>query len=129
MWVRTLTPCSSLGGVEPRCARGPWRLPSGRPVHSVDSQNVHFHDLRHFGLTMAAAAGATTKELMRQAGHSSPAAALRYQHATENRDKAIVDALTELGRGAKVVPMGHGKTRASRTGRGRRRASRKVQGL
>ena len=74
MWVRTLTPCSSLGGVESRCARGPWRLPSGRLVHRWTPRRSlpRPSTLR---ATMAAAAGATTKELMRRAGHSSPAAA------------------------------------------------------
>jgi hypothetical protein len=53
-----------------------------------------FHELRHFGLTMAAATGASTKELMRRAGHSSAIAALRYQHATEDCDQAIARALS-----------------------------------
>lgn len=65
----------------------------------------HLHDLRHFGLTMAAATGASTKELMRRAGHASPAAALRYQHATEDRDRVLVDALAELASGATVTPI------------------------
>lgn len=72
---------------------------------SVGLDQVHFHDLRHFSLTMAAATGATTKELMRRAGHSSPAASLRYQHATEDRDRAIADALNDLVRSADVVPI------------------------
>ena len=33
---------------------------------------VHFHDLRHLAATLAAATGATTKELMARMGHSSP---------------------------------------------------------
>ncbi|MGH2930570.1 MAG: site-specific integrase, partial [Solirubrobacteraceae bacterium] len=49
--------------------------------------DLHLHDLRHVGLTLAAATGATTAELMHRAGHSSPAAALRYQHASRDRDK------------------------------------------
>jgi len=47
---------------------------------------VRFHDLRHFALTMATTTGASTKELMRRSGHSSFAAALRYQHTTKDRD-------------------------------------------
>lgn len=65
--------------------------------------NARFHDLRHFALTMAATTGASTKELMRRAGHSSPAAALRYQHATEDRDKAIAEALEHLVTGEVVA--------------------------
>ncbi len=60
---------------------------------------IRFHDLRHFSLTMAAAAGASTRELMSRGGHSTPAAALRYQHATEDRDRAIADALSALAGG------------------------------
>jgi integrase len=76
--------------------------------------HVRFHDLRHFSLTMAAATGASTKELMRRGGHASPAAALRYQHATEDRDKAIADALTAMEVRASVVPLGGRKKRHSR---------------
>jgi hypothetical protein len=48
--------------------------------------------------------GASIKELMRRAGHASAAAALRYQHATEDRDKAIANAFDEMLRGD-VVPI------------------------
>jgi integrase len=55
--------------------------------------DLRLHDLRHTGLTLAAATGATTVELMHRAGHSSSAAAMRYQHATKDRDRIIADAL------------------------------------
>ena len=45
--------------------------------------------------------GASTKEIMARIGHTSPVAALRYQHATEDRDRAIADALSGLA----SVPM------------------------
>lgn len=48
---------------------------------------------------------ASTPELMRRAGHRSAAAALRYQHASEDRDKTIADALSKLVSGAEVVPI------------------------
>jgi integrase len=54
------------------------------------------HELRHSGLTWSAATGARTAELMRRAGHASPAAALRYQHVTEDRDRVLADALADL---------------------------------
>jgi integrase len=60
---------------------------------SVGRNDLRLHDLRHTGLTFAAAAGATTVELMHRAGHSSAAAAMRYQHATRDRDKVIAEAL------------------------------------
>jgi integrase len=58
--------------------------------------DVHVHDLRHRGGTLAAATGATTKELMARMGHSSPRAALIYQHAAADRDQAIAEALSAL---------------------------------
>lgn len=54
---------------------------------------------------MAAATGASTAEPMRRAGHVSPAAALRYQHATEDRDRVLADALEALATGANVAPI------------------------
>lgn len=55
-----------------------------------------FHDLRHTGQTMAAATGATIKDLMRRLGHASPAASYRYLHAVDGRDAEIASALSEL---------------------------------
>ena len=51
--------------------------------------SFRFHDLRHSALTWAAASGATIAELMHRAGHTTPDAAFRYQHATEDRDEAV----------------------------------------
>jgi integrase len=62
----------------------------------VGRDDLHFHDLRHFANTLAAAAGASTKELMLRLGHASPAAALRYQHATQDRDRAIADRMDAM---------------------------------
>jgi hypothetical protein len=45
---------------------------------------------------MAAVSGATTRELMRRMGHSSQRAALIYQHATEDRDLTIAEAMSKL---------------------------------
>lgn len=56
-------------------------------------EGFRYHDLRHTHMTAAAESGASTKELMRRLGQSSPAAALRYQHATDSRDAAIADAV------------------------------------
>lgn len=67
--------------------------------------SYRFHDLRHLGATLAAATGASTRELMRRLGHASPQAALIYQHATEDRDRAIAQALTELTPLAPVTPL------------------------
>ena len=58
--------------------------------------DLHFHDLRHVANTLTAASGASTRELMYRMGHVSSEAALRYQHATRDRDVAIAAALGEL---------------------------------
>jgi integrase len=68
------------------------RLRKGRTT------GVHFHDLCHVGGTLAATTGARVKELMARLGHSSTRAALIYQHATRDRDKAIALALGDLVR-------------------------------
>lgn len=52
-----------------------------------------FHDLRHTGNT-AAAPHASTKELMARHGHSSPRAAMIYQHSSAERDRAIAVAIS-----------------------------------
>jgi integrase len=70
-----------------------------RATKATGLDHLRFHDLRHTGATLAAATGASTKELMTRLGHASAAAALRYQHATGDRDQAIARALSGL-----VVP-------------------------
>lgn len=63
---------------------------------------VHFHDLRHAGLTLSAQAGATLAEVMRRAGHASPAAAMRYQHAADERDAEVARRMS--GRSQRPAP-------------------------
>jgi integrase len=67
--------------------------------------DYHLHDLRHAGNTWMAAQGASVAELMRRMGHASPAVALRYQHATEDRDQALARAMSEMVTPAEVVPL------------------------
>ena len=67
--------------------------PSARRRADVDCR---FHDLRHLAGTLNAQAGATIKEAMRRLGHSTPDAALRYQHAVDERDGAIAGAVDEI---------------------------------
>jgi integrase len=72
---------------------------------------LRLHDLRHTGNTLAAVSGATTKELMARAGHSTADAALRYQHATKERDKTIAELMGQTIRKARsedaapVIPL------------------------
>src|SRR5664280_2688378 len=62
----------------------------------VELPALRFHDLRHTGQTLAAAAGGSLADLMRRLGHSSTAAAKRYLHATDDRDREIAQALSKL---------------------------------
>src|SRR5512133_1779647 len=88
-------------------------------------EGLRFHDLRHTSATLSIAAGASTRELMARMGHSSSAAALRYQHVMAGRDAAIAAALDQLVQAASTrlqdpAAAGSG-TRVARTGqRGRK---------
>lgn len=65
------------------------RKAAGRP-------DLRFHDLRHTGAVMAAQAGATLAELMARLGHTTSSAAMRYQHAAEDRDAVIAARISEM---------------------------------
>ena len=65
------------------------RLEAGRP-------DLRWHDLRHTGAVLAAQTGATLAELMGRLGHSTPQAALRYQHVAGGRDAEIAAALSRM---------------------------------
>jgi integrase len=85
-----LFPARHGGNLSPSALYRAWypaREAAGRP-------DLRFHDLRHTGATLAAATGATLADLMQRLGHSTPAAALRYQHAAADRDRAIAEALS-----------------------------------
>jgi integrase len=95
-----LFPASGGGHLAPSTLYKSWypaRAAAGRP-------DLRFHDLRHLGATLAAATGATLADLMARMGHSTPAAALRYQHAAADRDRAISEALSGFAL-AEVVPL------------------------
>jgi integrase len=61
--------------------------------------DLRWHDLRHSGAVLAAHAGASLAELMARLGHSTPQAAMRYQHAADGRDQAVADAMSRLAQG------------------------------
>lgn len=86
--------------------RGNFRKRVWLPALSATGlEHLRFHDLRHTGNTLAAATGASTRELMARMGHASPRAALIYQHATAERDKVIADALGTLLDAASPAPV------------------------
>ncbi|WP_231931674.1 site-specific integrase [Micromonospora echinospora] len=64
-------------------------------VNKLGVPGLHFHDLRHSGNTFAARTGASTRELMARMGHDSSEAALIYQHATAEADRAIAQAVSD----------------------------------
>jgi hypothetical protein len=92
-------------------------------------EGLRFHDLRHTAATLAIAAGASTRELMVRMGHSSSAAALRYQHVMAGRDVAIAAALDELIGAATNpsgnAPAGQSGTRVARAGQASTRGERR----
>jgi integrase len=97
------------GPLGPRVLQMAW----DKARKEVGRTDLHLHDLRHSGNTWAAATGASTAELMARMGHASPVAALRYQHATEERDRVIAEALSKLARPASITPI----TAVARDGR------------
>lgn len=63
---------------------------------AIGKPDMRIHDLRHVGATLAAQAGATTKELMSRLGHTTPGMAMRYQIAARERDAKIAEAMSKL---------------------------------
>jgi integrase len=85
-------PTDNGGHLQPSTMYRHWyraRDIAGRP-------DLRFHDLRHSGAVLAAATGATLAELMARLGHSTPTAAMRYQHAAAGRDREIAALLSKL---------------------------------
>jgi integrase len=60
--------------------------------------DLHFHDLRHAGNVLAAAAGANLRELMERMGHSTTRAAMVCLHSTDEWQGKVADALGDLAR-------------------------------
>jgi len=71
--------------LHPNSLRGAWE----RARQDAGIPWFKFHDLRHTGLTIFAQQGATLAELLHRGGHSDVDVALRYQHATRERDAAL----------------------------------------
>ena len=110
-----------VGPKSGRLRRSNFRKFWNRARAAIGLDELHFHDLRHTGNTMAAAQGASLRELMERMGHSSTRAALIYLHATRERDQAIAAGMGKLFHDAKkgTRPTRSGTQRA----RGRKHAS------
>jgi integrase len=59
-------------------------------------EDLRWHDLRHTGAVLATATGASLVDLMARLGHSTPAAAMRYQHASRSGDREIARLLSVM---------------------------------
>jgi integrase len=87
-----LFPANNGGHLQPATLNRHWyraRAAAGRP-------DLRWHDLRHTGAVLAAATGATLAELMQRLGHSTPQAAMRYQHVAEGRGREIAELISKL---------------------------------
>ena len=85
-------PSSGGGHLQPGSLYRHWakaREAAGRP-------DLRLHDLRHSGAVLAAQAGATLSELMERLGHSTPQAAMVYQHVARGRDAEIAVLLSKI---------------------------------
>jgi integrase len=84
--------------------RGNFRRGAGwaAAVSKAGAPGLHFHDLRHTG-NMLAAPGASLADLKARMGHDSARAAMIYQHATEEADQAIADALDKRIEGSRKM--------------------------
>jgi integrase len=80
--------------------------PSGRPLSREQIRTAwaqarqltslgqyHWHDLRHAGLTWFMENGGTVRETMHRGGHRSVAAALIYQHRSQERETQLASRL------------------------------------
>lgn len=93
---------STLYGAAPRRVKTPegvvWEGGTNfyRARAAIGRPDLRFHDLRHSAAVLAAMSGATLAELMARLGHSTPAAAMRYQHAARGRDEEIARRLSAM---------------------------------
>ncbi|MGV0875180.1 tyrosine-type recombinase/integrase [Mycolicibacterium sp. XJ879] len=89
---------------------GRFRGPFDAARAAIGHDELHFHDLRHFGGVMAALAGGTTREVMDRLGHTTSAASLRYQHVAKGRADALAQRLSALATGDTPTPPETRKT-------------------
>lgn len=92
-----LFPAASGGHLQPSTFYRHWYRARGK----AKRPDLRFHDCRHSGAVMAAQTGATLAELMARLGHSTPQAAMRYQHAAQGRDREIANRMAKLASGEK----------------------------
>lgn len=85
-----------------------------RGLDKIGRADCRGHDLRHSAMTAAAEHGATLATLMQMAGHTTPAAAQRYQHATAEHARRVAAAMdataAEVLAAENVVPLSRGRS-------------------
>ncbi|AWB90302.1 tyrosine-type recombinase/integrase [Salinibacterium hongtaonis] len=62
----------------------------------INRDDLHWHDLRHTGATLAYRAGASLPEVQARLGHTTMRAALIYSHAADDSDRVLADRLNAL---------------------------------
>jgi integrase len=65
-------------------------------LRAIGRADVVPHDLRHTAGTLRAQSGATIRDLMQTIGHSTPDAAMRYQHASTDHQRIVATRLNDL---------------------------------
>jgi integrase len=80
-------------------------------LNAAGMPGVHFHDLRHAGNSYTANAGANMRELMERMGHSTARAAMIYLHSTDQRQRALADAVNKTAR----AELRHARREPART--------------
>jgi integrase len=65
-------------------------------LKSIGKEGARIHDFRHTSGTMAARAGGSLAELKGHLGHSTTAAAMRYQHIIDGRPRELAESMSKL---------------------------------
>ncbi|GAB2604550.1 site-specific integrase [Pseudactinotalea suaedae] len=63
---------------------------------AASRESFRFHSLRHTGLTEYARQGATLADLLERGGHTDVSVALKYQHASAQRDRELTARLDDV---------------------------------
>lgn len=79
-----------------------------RAAERAGRPDMHFHDLRHTGATLALETGASIAQVMRRIGHSTPRATMIYLHAGDEGDRHIAQRLAP----STALPRNDGETLA-----------------
>ncbi|CAL8969573.1 Tyrosine recombinase XerC [Tessaracoccus sp. O5.2] len=64
-----------------------------RAARAIGRDDLHWHDLRHTGATLAYTAGGTVRDVQRRLGHSTARAAMIYAHALDDGDRLLAERL------------------------------------